>query len=143
MDCEASVVEVLFSERSDDIRSVRFTVFVDEQRVPAELEMDEWDDASRHVLASCGDQVVGTGRLLPDGHIGRVAVLRAYRGRGVGLLVMEKLISMGRQAGMSRFALSAQVQAAAFYERLGFTARGPSYEEAGIPHVQMRLGPEA
>ncbi len=137
---EATVAEVGFGERLADIRSVRFTVFVDEQQVPAELEMDEWDERSRHVLATCGDRVVGTGRLLPDGHIGRVAVLREFRGRGVGCLLMKELLRIGREAGMGKFVLSAQVQAIAFYERLGFVARGERYEEAGISHVEMVLG---
>lgn len=134
---KVKVAEVDFNECLDEIRLVRFTVFVDEQRVPPEMEMDEWDERSRHVLATVGDRVVGTGRLLPDGHIGRVAVLQAFRGKGVGQLLMEELMRMGKSSGMTKFVLSAQTQATVFYERLGFVVCGSVYEEAGIPHVEM------
>ncbi|MGD7653165.1 MAG: GNAT family N-acetyltransferase [Verrucomicrobiales bacterium] len=133
------VVEVGFADRLSEIRAVRFTVFVDEQKVPEEIEMDEWDERSRHVLAVADGVAIGTGRLLPDGHIGRVAVLREWRGRKVGVAVMEKLVAMGRAAGMSELVLSAQTQAAGFYQALGFTPRGGVFEEAGIEHIEMRL----
>lgn len=133
------VLEVDFAERLDAIRSVRFAVFVEEQGVPAEIEMDEWDACSRHVLASKAGLALGTGRLLPDGHIGRLAVLPSYRGQGVGIRIMEELMRLGREAGLRSFVLSAQVQAAPFYEGLGFVRRGPVFEEAGIPHVEMTL----
>lgn len=133
------VSEVEFSESLAEIRAVRFTVFVDEQQVPAEIEMDEWDERSKHVLATSNGVAVGTGRLLPDGHIGRVAVLAAWRGKGVGLRLMEELMRLGSAANMPRFVLSAQIQAVPFYERLGFVVKGETYEEAGIPHVEMFL----
>ncbi|MBK1878866.1 GNAT family N-acetyltransferase [Pelagicoccus mobilis] len=133
------ISEVDFNERIADIRSVRFTVFVDEQKVPAEIEMDEWDDRSRHVLAVAGGMAIGTGRLLPDGHIGRVAVLREWRGKKVGVALMETLIEMGKLGGMPELVLSAQTQAVGFYENLGFVAHGETYEEAGIEHIEMRL----
>ncbi|MDQ8198272.1 GNAT family N-acetyltransferase [Pelagicoccus enzymogenes] len=135
----ATVAEVPFSERREDIRSLRFEVFVHEQGVPAEIEMDEWDERSRHVLAQVGERVVGTGRLLPDGHIGRVAVLAPFRGQGIGALLMGQLIAMGKEAGMGRLVLSAQTRAVAFYEGLGFVKQGETYQEAGIPHVRMYL----
>lgn len=139
MKSSLQVAEVDFREREAEIRAVRFKVFVDEQRVPAEIEMDDWDERARHVLAFCGKDVVGTGRLLPDGHIGRVAVLKAWRGRGVGLALMTQLMEMGESAGMSEIVLSAQTRASAFYERIGFVACGEVYEEAGIEHIEMRL----
>ncbi|MDQ8185192.1 GNAT family N-acetyltransferase [Pelagicoccus sp. SDUM812002] len=137
MDPAAKVMEVDFSKSQPEIRAVRFEVFVEEQRVPAEMEMDEWDERSRHVLAYWGGRAVGTGRLLPNGHIGRVAVLEAFRGNGVGMLLMHELMRMGETAGMARFILSSQTQASAFYERLGFSKHGGIYEEAGIPHIEM------
>lgn len=133
------VAEVEFADRLDEIRSIRFTVFVDEQEVPAEIEMDEWDERSRHVLASVAGVSIGTGRLLPDGHIGRVAVLKEWRGKGIGLVLMKELMRMGETSNMARFILSAQTHAIPFYERLGFCVLGDVYEEAGIPHVEMVL----
>lgn len=133
------VCEVEFEQCREQIQALRFEVFVDEQKVPAELEMDEWDELSRHVLAFSGETVVGTGRLLPDGHIGRVAVRKHWRGRGVGLALMEEMIAMGKSANLGELALSAQTQALAFYERLGFIAHGGVYEEAGIEHIKMRM----
>lgn len=136
-----SVEEVDFHQRLSEIRAVRFAVFVEEQGVPAAIEMDDWDALSRHALALRDGVAIGTGRLLPDGHIGRVAVLRAARGQGVGARILERLMEMGRSRGMSRFELSAQTQALAFYQKLGFFAVGEVYREAGIEHVKMILEP--
>lgn len=133
------VSEVDFAQRKADVQAVRFTVFVDEQGVPAEIEMDEWDERSRHVLAVSDGVAIGTGRLLPDGHIGRVAVLKNWRGRGVGVALMETLMGMGKLSNLPELVLSAQTQASDFYERLGFIAHGGVYEEAGIEHIEMRL----
>ncbi|EDY83882.1 acetyltransferase, GNAT family [Verrucomicrobiia bacterium DG1235] len=135
------VAEVDFKERLEAIRAVRFTVFVDEQKVPAEIEMDEWDERARHVLAISDGVAIGTGRLLPDGHIGRVAVLEAWRGKGVGLALMRKLIEMGLASEMPKLVLSAQTHATRFYERLGFEVTSEVYLEAGIEHVEMVLKP--
>lgn len=133
------VEEVGFSKRLADIRSIRFTVFVDEQKVPADMEMDEWDARSRHVLAMVGGQAVGTGRLLPDGRIGRVAVLKECRGSGVGLRLMEALVGMGKASGAPTLRLAAQTQARAFYEGIGFRTVGETFMEAGIEHIDMEL----
>lgn len=138
-DVPVIVEEVDFEARDADLRSVRFTVFVDEQKVPKEMEMDEWDARSRHVLATVDGRAVGTGRLLPDGHIGRVAVLREFRGLGIGNLLMRKLMQIGVANGFDRLELSAQLQAAGFYERLGFRKEGGVYLEAGIEHVLMHF----
>ena len=116
---------------------IRFAVFVGEQRVPAEIEMDEMDPVCVHALAFHGQEAVGTGRLLPDGHIGRMAVLRAWRGRRAGSLILEKLVEAAKRRGDREAVLSAQVHAVPFYVLHGFSARGPVYEEAGIPHQEM------
>ena len=118
---------------------IRFTVFVEEQRVPAELEMDENDAASLHALAYADGRAIGTGRLLPDGHIGRMAVLKEWRGRGVGQALLRALIDAARRRGDREVALNSQVHALGFYGAEGFKAEGPVYEEAGIPHQAMRL----
>jgi predicted GNAT family N-acyltransferase len=117
---------------------VREAVFVAEQGVPREIERDEWDACSDHALAIDGDgRVVGTGRLLPDGHIGRMAVLPEARGQGIGSRILESLIARARERGMKRVVLNAQTHAAPFYARHGFVAEGGEFVEAGIPHVAM------
>lgn len=116
---------------------IRFAVFVDEQGVPAELEMDEHDAESLHALAIEDGKAVGTARLLRDGHIGRMAVLKSRRGRGVGGRLLEALLQAARMRGDDRVMLSAQVHALPFYRAYGFREEGPVYEEAGIPHQAM------
>ena len=122
-----------------EAKRIRFTVFVEEQRVPADLEMDEHDAQCVHALAYADGQAVGTGRLLPDGHIGRMAVLKAWRGQGAGRAMLRRLIEAARQRGHREVALSAQVHALEFYRAEGFNPEGAIYEEAGIPHQAMRL----
>ena len=117
---------------------VRFAVFVHEQRVPAEIELDEMDAVSLHALAFHGKEAVGTARLLPDGHVGRMAVLKAWRGRGVGSLLLENLVQEAKNRGHRQVVLAAQVHAIAFYERHGFRCEGPEFDEAGIPHRNMQ-----
>ena len=118
--------------------AIRLEVFVTEQGVPAALEMDELDAPSLHALAFDGDDAVGTGRLLPDGHIGRMAVLKPWRSRGIGSLILGRLMEAARQRGDRHVALSAQVHALEFYRAHGFRPEGPVYDEAGIPHQAMR-----
>jgi predicted GNAT family N-acyltransferase len=117
---------------------IRFQVFVEEQGVPLEIELDEHDAASLHALAFEGETPVATGRLLPDGHIGRMAVLAAWRGRGIGALLLKSLVEKARERGDAQVALSAQVHAVRFYRRHGFVEEGGQYVEAGIPHQAMR-----
>lgn len=119
------------------VTPIRFRVFVDEQGVPAEMELDEFDEVSCHALALAGADPVGTGRLLPDGHIGRMAVLADWRGRGVGTALLEALIVEAARRGMVRLALSAQTHALGFYTRFGFEPEGEVYDEAGLPHQAM------
>lgn len=118
---------------------IRRIVFIDEQNVPQEEEWDGLDPECQHFLALLEEQPVGTARLLPDAHIGRVAVLADARGSGIGVLLMKAAIEAARHAGHSQVALSAQVHALAFYERLGFVAHGEAFLDAGIPHREMTL----
>ena len=121
-------------------RPVREEVFVAEQKVPLELEWDEWDERSDHAVArDARGRAIGTARLLPDGRIGRMAVLREWRRRGVGAALMEGLLRKAREQSMSRVTLHAQTHAAGFYRRFGFSERGGEFWEAGIPHVEMTL----
>jgi predicted GNAT family N-acyltransferase len=117
---------------------VRFAVFVEEQGVPAEIEMDGMDARSIHALAFHAEEVVGTARLLPDGHVGRMAVLMPWRNRGVGGLMLGSLMRRAKERGDREIVLSAQVRAVPFYLRHGFNREGPEYEEAGIAHQLMR-----
>lgn len=119
------------------LRAIREQVFVVEQSVPRELEWDEFDSVSRHVLAEAGGRSIGTGRLLPDGHIGRMAVLPEWRGQGVGSALLRTLLDMARDAGHEHAVLNAQVRAMSFYRRYGFEPEGGEYLEAGIPHIAM------
>ncbi len=107
--------------------------------MPVEIEMDENDARCVHAVAYAEDgRAVGTGRLLPDAHIGRMAVLKDWRGQGIGAAILEALIAEARRRGDVEVALSAQTHALDFYRRHGFTPEGEVYEEAGIPHQAMR-----
>lgn len=118
---------------------VRTAVFVVEQGVPESIERDAMDAVSRHAIArDVSGSVVATGRLLPDGHIGRMAVLAALRGAGVGAAVLQALMAEAVRQGLTAVVLNAQVHALDFYRRLGFVERGEVFLEAGIEHRTMR-----
>lgn len=120
------------------LREIRIRVFVEEQRVPEDLEWDDLDASSRHVLAFAADGTpIGTGRLLRDGHIGRMAVLKEWRGRGVGSALLELLLVIAAKTGFDEVKLHAQTHAVSFYARHGFVVEGGEFMEAGIPHVVM------
>jgi predicted GNAT family N-acyltransferase len=122
------------------LRRIRHDVFVVEQRVPEVLEWDDADARSLHALAeSSAGSPVGCARLLGDGHIGRVAVLRPWRRCGVGTALLLRLVDCARQRGDAAAIVNAQVAAMPFYARHGFVATGDVFEEAGIPHGVMRL----
>ena len=126
-----------WAELAAQAAPIRFEVFVEEQRVPAEMELDEFDALSCHALALVDGRPVGTGRLLPDGHIGRMAVVVGWRGRGVGAALLQALIDEAGRRGIAQLALSAQTHALGFYRRFGFLPEGEVYEEAGLPHQVM------
>jgi len=118
--------------------AIRFKVFVEEQRVPAEIELDAHDEESLHAVVFSGDSPVATARLLPDGHIGRMAVLKEWRGKGAGALMLTTLMKMAKLLGHRQILLSAQTHAVPFYRAHGFTEEGEEYMEAGIPHQDMK-----
>ncbi|WP_426140002.1 GNAT family N-acetyltransferase [Pseudomonas sp. DWP3-1-2] len=120
-----------------DIRRIREAVFIAEQSVPAELEWDAEDAEAIHFLAFEGDYPVGTARLLPDGEIGRLSVLRDWRGLNVGDALLNAVIDEAERRNLKPQKLSAQVHASAFYERHGFTIVSEEFLEAGLPHVDM------
>lgn len=118
---------------------IRFAVFVEEQKVPAAMEIDDWDPRCVHALAyGIGGRAVGTGRLLPDGHIGRMAVLPMARGHGVGSALLCSLMEEASRRGHPHAVLSAQTHAIPFYQRHGYSVIGQEYLDCGIPHVDMR-----
>ena len=127
-----------WSRLGSDAASVRTAVFVDEQGIAPELEWDAADAACVHCVAYLDGQPVATGRLLPDAHIGRMAVLPPWRASGVGSRVLRVLIGKAAARGDREVRLSAQAQVTGFYARHGFVAEGDLYEEAGIPHQAMR-----
>lgn len=117
---------------------IRCAVFVEEQGVPPEIELDELDVRCVHAVAFQENVAVGTARLLPDGHIGRMAVLKEWRGRGIGGRMLNALLEQARRRGEREVALSAQVHAVGFYRAHGFVEEGAEYLEAGIRHQAMR-----
>ncbi|MBL8474564.1 MAG: GNAT family N-acetyltransferase [Methyloversatilis sp.] len=119
------------------LRTVREAVFVLEQGIPAELEWDADDASSRHALACIDGAPVACGRLLPDGHIGRMAVRGAWRGQGIGRAILDALIDSAQQVGMPLLQLHAQIHATGFYEKAGFIAEGSPFDEVGIAHQRM------
>ena len=120
------------------LRAIRKTVFVEEQRVPEELEWDDLDEHSYHIMALAADGTpIGTGRLLRDGHIGRMAVLKEWRGKGVGSALLKLLLEIAYKMGFDEVKLHAQTHTVGFYARHGFAIEGGEFMEAGIPHVVM------
>lgn len=129
-----------WSEALPLARPVREKVFIEEQKVPLELEWDEWDERCDHAVACDAQGVaIGTARLAADGKLGRMAVLREWRGLGVGAALLDALLGRARERSLARVTLHAQTHAAGFYRRFGFSERGGEFLEAGIPHLEMSL----
>ena len=132
-----------WQEAEEDAFLVRQEVFIQEQGVPPELELDEFDPSAVHALAYQAGRCIGTGRLVDLGagqaQIGRMAVLAPFRNQGVGSLILEKLLELAKSQGIDSIVLHSQVSAIPFYEKLGFQAQGSTYDEAGIPHRNMIL----
>ena len=139
------IVIVRTQKERDDAMSVRLAVFVDEQQIPREEEIDAYDDVAVHCVGYAGDAPddgapVAAGRLVVmDGYgkIGRMAVLKQHRGSGLGAQVLAALEREGVALGLTRFQLSAQLAARGFYERAGYSAFGDVYDDVGIPHIDM------
>ena len=128
-----------WSRDADSLLAIRYRVFVEEQGVPRELEHDSHDASALHLLALADDVTpIGTARLLIDGHIGRMAVLPAWRGRGVGSSLLLELLRIADASGSGAPFLNAQCDAIGFYTRLGFEPYGEVFDDAGIPHRRMR-----
>lgn len=132
---------VPWSVEGERLSAVRRQVFIDEQGIPADMAGDAHDELATHVLAtSVNGEAIGCGRLLADGQIGRMAVLKPWRGKGVGQALLQVLLSAsGKPAGRADVWLMAQASAIEFYRRQGFVADGEPFVEAGIPHQKMKL----
>jgi predicted GNAT family N-acyltransferase len=132
-----------WQEASQEAYLIRKQVFVEEQGVPEDMELDEHDLSAKHALAYQDALCVGTGRLVrlnsDHAQIGRMAVLKAYRNQHIGKAILTSLISLAKTEGVSKVSLHAQVSAISFYAKLGFEAEGPIFDEAGIAHRNMIL----
>ncbi|WP_330184309.1 GNAT family N-acetyltransferase [Nocardia sp. NBC_01503] len=135
------VVTVSTERDLADAYDIRMKVFVAEQGVPQELELDELDAIADHFLARLDGQPMGAGRLLVRenvGVLGRLAVLPESRGTGVGVALVRAIEERARERGLSAIELHSQTHARGFYERLGYEAYGEIGDDAGIPHIWMR-----
>lgn len=132
-----------WQEAEKEAFSVRREVFIVEQGVPEHLELDEFDPQALHTLVHQGKRCIATARLVNLGNgqaqIGRMAVLAAFRGQGIGQQILIRLIELAKSQQVATLILHAQKSAIPFYEKLGFIAEGPIYDEAGIPHRNMML----
>jgi predicted GNAT family N-acyltransferase len=127
-----------FKNDFSEIEGIRTTVFIEEQNVPIELEWDEFDNDSTHILAYYNNKAVGTARLLKDGHIGRMAVLKKYRNRNIGQNMLKYLLKIAQKSSINSIELSAQEHAVGFYKKYGFSVTSNVYLDAGIPHYDMK-----
>lgn len=135
-----SIVTGDWDSLREHAQALRIEVFVVEQGVPVELEWDEADEVSTHAVAYDEEgQPVATGRLLPDGHIGRMAVRKSARGQGIGAMVLQELLLEAKRLGYRELVLHAQTHAVDFYARHGFVLHGEAFMEAGIAHRMMTL----
>jgi len=131
---------VSWSDKQSELTSVRRAVFIEGQNVPESIELDGKDSDCCHVLACDRDgKPIGAARMDKDGKIGRMAVLRGYRRRGVGRNMLQAIMDCGRSSGITDFHLSAQIGAVEFYRKMGFEPYGEEFEEAGIKHVNMEI----
>jgi len=122
------------------LKSIRETVFIKEQGVPADLEWDGLDEGCRHALAlSHKGDAIGCGRMLADGHIGRISVLPQWRKQKVGTAIMEALLNYARAHDYKQVDVDAQTYAVPFYRKFDFVEEGEAFMDAGLPHIKMRL----
>jgi len=133
------VEQTSWKKHKKDLIRIRTLVFINEQLVPPELEWDGYDNDCWHVIASANDdEYVATGRMLYDGHIGRMAVIPGFRSQGIGSAILNELIEIAEQQGLNEVFLHAQTSAVEFYQKHGFSVSSDEFMDAGIPHVTMR-----
>ena len=133
-----SVSEADWDSDAESVRAIRDEVFVVEQGVSEDLEFDLNDHQNHHVIAvDQNGNPIGTGRISPTGKIGRMAVLKSARRKGVGSAILKQLVALAAAKGIATLTLSSQLHALSFYREHGFIEQGEVYQEAGIDHVQM------
>lgn len=142
MNINYKIVET--EEELNQAFNLRVEVFVDEQKVPKELELDELDNTAMHVIALFNNEVIGCGRIVYEGNdaiIGRVAVKKILRNKSIGKQLMLKMIETAVNKNAKTISLHAQVQVVPFYEKLGFKKEGEIFLDAGIEHINMIYTP--
>lgn len=132
------ISEADFSVAEEAIISVRRAVFINEQGVPAELEIDGCDPFCHHALMLMDKRPIATGRITQTGKIGRVAVLKHYRNQGYGRAIIQKLEAIASTIGLHQVYLGAQTSAIGFYQKLGYCAYGEIFMDADITHIHMK-----
>jgi predicted GNAT family N-acyltransferase len=136
------IIEIAFgSDLMREAFALRYEVFVDEQGVPRELEVDELDASATHLVAINHDRVIGTLRILdrrPAAKVGRVAVRATARRSGIGARLMQRAAAIAADRGFTEIIVHAQIAVVGFYRRLGYLEEGDQFEDAGIPHIAMR-----
>ena len=131
-----------WAEAQSLVKPLRYQVFVIEQKVPEDMEWDEFDEIAWHAIVTADNQTIGTGRLIMHDRIakiGRMAVQSSRRNQGIGKSILKSLIQTAKEKGAQECILHAQTHAIAFYAKEDFEPHGPIFDEAGIPHVEMRL----
>lgn len=129
-----------FEKSEGEIRKIRNCVFRKEQNIPEEIDWDGKDNTCIHALAIENQKPVGTGRVTLEGKIGRIAVLKDYRSKGIGTLLLNALIEAANSKGINKVHLHAQLQAIGFYKKEGFKSSGNTFFEADIEHIYMSKG---
>ncbi|MDH5392756.1 MAG: GNAT family N-acetyltransferase [Gammaproteobacteria bacterium] len=134
-----SIFNADWTKDKNAIMSIRQQVFIDEQKVPEKLEWDQHDTSAFHCLVTADAQLVATARLQTDAQLGRMAVLKPFRNKGIGRLLLKHMIDLHRSQLSGPLFIHAQAQAMDFYTKAGFIKQGPQFIEAGIAHYKMRL----
>lgn len=134
-----TIKQVSWQQAEAHLRQVRTIVFIQEQSVTPEFEWDEIDSTAVHLLAMHKEEAIGCLRIIHHEKIGRMAVLKPWRGMGVGNRLLEEAINICRQQGSRQIVLSAQTHAIHFYQQAGFEITSGEYTDVHIPHVDMRL----
>lgn len=136
---DLQVITTDWNSHQKQLSEIRKTVFVEEQSVPVEMELDDYDLSAIHFLAVTDDKktAIGTARLLKDGHLGRMAVLKPYRQQSVGRAMLLAAINFAQSHSYPALFLNAQISAAGFYEKAGFAKEGGEFMDAGILHIRM------
>ncbi len=134
-----NIEQVQWSDKEQQLRQIRTTVFIEEQKVPEDMEWEVEDKTCVHLLVTQGAESIATARLLNNGQIGRMAVLKQHRKTGVGAAMLKRLLSIAEAMGLETVFMNAQVEAIGFYEKYGFEVEGDVFDDAGIPHRKMSM----